>query len=159
MSDETRSVSQMVDVTGITPGAYATGQVMGGILTFDKLARANYRGGLIANVYLFEFGTQNNQAIDVLFLSRQIAVPANKATWAIGTNDVPARLGTVSLLAANYIPEGANSSSVSANAVGIVSYLDSSNNTGVLYAVLVSRGTGNYTAANPLRLRIGVLQD
>ncbi len=157
MTADERSVSQIVELTGATTGAYGTGQVIGTLMTFDNLARLNSPGGLITNVMLVEFASQQNSQIDVFIFNRSIPIGANKTTLAIGVNDVPAIVGIVSIVATDYVALGGGSVA-SKSPVAIAYRLPPDNNTGQLYAALVSRGTPNYPAPK-LSLRIGVLQD
>lgn len=140
-------------------GAYSSGQVVGGLLTFSAAARGPGMGGLIQSVIMLDQDGQN-AVTDVIFFA---ANPSNstftdQAAVALAAADLAAaRVGVAHITDWTLAAAATMGIGTDPTFRGIPFQCASGLNT--LYAVMVTRGTPTYTGASKVSLAIHLLQD
>lgn len=141
---------------GVDGAAYVSGDVLGdqSPIKISGAARKAGASGIIQSVTVQDLSKQSI-AVDVIFFDS----PPNSTTFAdnsavdIADADLPKIIGTVSLVAGDYVAFNDNSV---ATKTGI--NIPFTTTTGDLYCALVTRGGPTYVA-DELSLVIGILQD
>lgn len=132
----------------ITSGAaYATGNAIGGMLTF---AGAGNRG--FSAVYSVAIIDESGQsaAVDLILFDQPFTPTADKSAIAISAADSRNAIGCVKFLATDYSAVGTPSVALKSSIfLGATSASDNN-----LYGQLVSRGTPTYTTTTALTVKI-----
>lgn len=135
-------------------GAYASGDVVGTLITFTQ-ASTDRDTGIIQSIVLCDLAKQNIAA-DIIFFSANPSATTftDNSVLDIADADLPKVVGHVSLLASDYCSLNDNSFATKANC-GLVFKLTTTN---TLYAVIVTRGAPTYTSGD-ITLEVGILRD
>ena len=135
----------------ITAGAYAAGDVVGGLLTFAQAASIYKGEGKIVKVVVIDDGGQDENLILHLF-DRTFTADADNAAWDPSDADMQNCIGHIEIPAANYMP-GANNSqaTVEADFAFDLAAVGTS-----LFGQLECVGTPTYTATDDLTIKITV---
>jgi len=144
-------------IPAITPGAYAAGKVVGGILTLTNAMRVSGGSGILQSAMAIDENDQK-APLDIFLFDRN---PSN-GTYADGGNfalhhlDRPFLLLRIAVTAADWTTV---STGVAMTNLDAISKVVKASGTANLFAVAVNRGTPTYTATDALMLRFGFLRD
>jgi len=137
--------------------AYATGELIGGKLTFTGAMREKYGTGVIHSVVIADKAKQNVALDIVLFDSDPSSTTfTDQATLTIADADLLKVVGVISVVATDYKSFADNSVADLKN-IGLIVKSNSSSTS--LYGCLVSRGTPTYASATDLQIKLKILQD
>ncbi len=161
MSDRVGGFTDVVEATPtIETGIYASGDLIGELITLAGAARTISEGGdegtgLIQSVILTDLSKQDAN-IDVVFFD------ANPDGTTF-TDNSPLDVADADLVKIIGVAQITTYADFNDNSVGWAANLalpfDLKGRTASLFAALVSRGTPTYAATSDLTLRIGILQD
>jgi hypothetical protein len=150
-----------------TSGAYTTGQVVGGLLTFAQALQWAQTGVLMSLCLADK--SNNKTALDIFFFKAKPAGAfADGVAFAPSAADLLLLSGFVSIVAGSWSGGSANAIATLNGIRQIVlnNSLNSQNaeptnlNTNLnLYAVIVARSTPTYASATDLQLSLGIQQD
>lgn len=152
MKNTTIDFAKATPVVSVSP-AYSLGDLIGTKLT---LAGPGY--GIVESIILVDQANQKS-AIDVVFFQSNPTATTFTDNGALDIDDTDMLriIGTVSILAANYI-------SLADNAVATIQcnlpyYLNPDGQNGAisLYACLVARGTPTYVATTDVQIGVGIV--
>lgn len=132
-------------------GAYATGQVLGGLITIDNIATASgpipERGlsAVLNDLAVIDNSGAAGVAVDLFFFNQQPAtVMTDKAAFGPSTADMLNCIGVVQVVAADYVAAGAGSQiAAGKNQSNLGKILKPFAST-ALYCVPVTRGAPSY---------------
>lgn len=132
----------------ITSGsAYASGNAIGGIMTFAGIVNRGYSA--VYSVTIVDKAGQS-AAVDLILFSQSFTPTADKSAIAISAADALNVLANIKVLAADYSAIGTPSVATKSQLFfGAVGTLDNN-----LYGQLISRGTPTYTSTSDLTVKI-----
>lgn len=141
-----------------TASAYASGNAVGGVLTFSTATQAPNYGGIIHTVVLRD-KSGNNSAYDLFLFDSAPSVQTNKSAVALTAADLAKCIGVVQFVASTpSIALGA----VSTNGLFTVAGLGLAFKIGIgttIFGVLVTRGTPTYTGTTDVSADLVILPD
>lgn len=147
--------TRLVTVTPtISTSIYASGDEVGGLMTFTSILPDAVLGGQIVSAAIVDKAAQN-AALDLFIYDRSITVAADNAATSVSDADALFCQGVISFSAGNYASPGANSIAVRSG-VGIAVKANAS---GHLYGHLVVRGTPTYAATSDIQVTLAVKAD
>ena len=130
-----------------TGSAYASGNALGGLLTFSGIVTRGYSS--IYSVTIVDKSGQNS-AMDLILFSQSFTPTADKSAIAISTADAANAIMNLKVVAGDWsncgTPSIATKTQLFVGAIGTVD-----NN---LYGQLICRGTPTFTGANDLIIKI-----
>lgn len=142
----------------IVPAAYATGDVIGGLITLPSFFIENRGQSLIKSLFVTDAANQK-ASID-LYLFNAIPVTsigADNAAFALANADLPKLVGRLSILTADYVTAKA-----ATNAEACYKNLDllveGAQGSQTIYIAAISRGTPTYAGAADLTFKLGIEQ-
>lgn len=135
----------------IASGAYASGDMVGTLMTFDGGAGKTC---IVQNASLFDLAAQS-ATLDLIFFKSSITVPADNAAYSVTDADLQQAFG--SLQFDTYTAMGSGRSYAFKSNLGIAVPLDFSNDE-KFYGLLIARGTPNYAGAGKLIVQLGVIE-
>jgi hypothetical protein len=141
-------------------GAYAAGQQVGIPVEIKNAAEDSGACSTLQSFVVLDPAKQN-QPLDVIFFSQKPASSGDGVAFNPSASDLANCLGSASILAANYSAFSANSVATAPNIrlkLKPSKASASQSNTSV-WAVVVSRGTPAYGAANNLTIVLGLDKD
>lgn len=135
---------------------YASGDLIGGLLTFANAARIAAGSGTIQGVVIGDLAKQD-AAIDIVFFNANPdgTTFTDQAPLDIADADIPKIIGVMKVLASDYSDFNDNSVATKAP-FGLPFKLASGTS---IYACLVCRGTPTYASASDLTPKIKIYQD
>lgn len=134
-------------VPTLTVGAYSSGQLMGGLLTFSGALDPNVGSGHITSVNVTDKAAQAVDLDVVIFDQNPTATTfTNAATFAPNSADLTKIRAAVNLGSSSRFAFSANSVHYSGSLAMPVQALSSASASSTLYGALVARGA--YTAAS-----------
>jgi hypothetical protein len=151
----TRTQRQTVATTN---GAYATGQVMGGLLTFTDQGRNEGGSGLLNYIQAWDHGNTGGAFDLYVFRGKPSAstVQADKQAASFADADLELCIGWESFGTADWHAPDGNHKMAKKSNLG----WDYDLGTGrELYGICVARGNQNYAGASKVVIRLGNLQD
>lgn len=132
-------------VPTITSGApYASGNAIGGLLTFTGLADAG-EALILSGVVLDKSG--QNAACDLVLFNAAVAAPTDKAAVAISSADLQKAIGVISFATADFASVGTGGVGGKSKGNLNIASTSADNN---LYGVLISRGTPTYVSTSDI---------
>ena len=144
--------TRVVDVTpAITAGAYAAGDVIGGLLTFDVYSAGG--GGTIRRVVMID--TDDEKAAGKLYLFN--AAPsgiADNAPFVPTAADMKKLIDIVSISAADYVSINSKAAAIKRDLA-----IDYQTANGRVYAYWVCDATPTYTTTGDLTFRLTAWED
>lgn len=136
----------------VTSGsAYATGNAVGGLLTFASMARVNGQGGVLQSAVLRD-KNGNNVSYDLFLFDSAPAAPTDKTAYALGT-DLAKCIGSVSFVG---IVQAGTPGLVTAVGLGLAYRIGSGT---TLYGVLVARGAPTFASTADVSVELVALPD
>jgi hypothetical protein len=150
-------VQMRISVTPtIDTAIYASGDCIGGLMTFANAARISGGSGIIQSILVLDKTQAQRAAMDLLFFDRSVTVAGNNAAVAMSDADMAYCLGVVPIGPYNTAWPGTplNSLSTLIN-VGLPFVLNGTD----LYVQAVVRATPTYVASTDLVFTLGILQD
>lgn len=145
-----RMVSSIGQVPALNVAAYASGNLVGGLITFPGAAQRGFVA--IYSVTLVDANTQNAPLDLILFDSVPVSALTDKTAVSIGTADAQKIIGVVPIVASDYSSLGVCSVAGKAGKLGLFMGATSSDNN--LYGILVARGAVTYTLTSALTVRL-----
>lgn len=135
---------------------YASGDLIGGLLTFANAARVAAGSGTIQGVVIGDLAKQDS-AIDIVFFNANPdgTTFTDQAALDIADADIPKIIGVMKVLASDYSDFNDNSVATKAP-FGLPFKLASGTS---IYACLVCRGTPTYASASDLTPKVKIYQD
>lgn len=143
--------------TGITPAAYASGDVIGAVTELAGAVLDFNNTGVLLSLCMTD-ATNTKAAVDVYFFRSApvTTVGADNAAFALADSDLPLLLGRVGVAAADFVTAGPNAE---ATERGLSLVLKSAAGSKSIYYCLVARGSITLAAVTDLRIAVGILQD
>lgn len=138
----------------VDTGAYTAGDVIGGVQTIDALG-ATFGRGVLKNVTIGDGGNQRAALTLLFFEALPDGTYTDQAAVAPSVADLAICLGKVEIAADDYTTVGARA--VATKECSTV--LRSATDLRRVYVVIVAGGTPTYSAANLLKVALGVLLD
>lgn len=140
----------------ISTSAYASGDVVGGLMTFSNAARISGGSGIIQSILVLDKTQAQRAAMDLLFFDRSVTVASDNAAVAMSDGDMAYCLGVIAIGPYNTAWPGTplNSLSTLLN-VGLPFVLNGTD----LFMVAVVRATPTYVGTSDLVFTLGILQD
>jgi len=139
-----RTRATPVITPGITAGAYAAGDVVGGLIIFDF---KEMFGGTLRSIKIIDVAEQD-EAFKVYLFDRQPTTIDDNDPFTLSLSDWQKWVGTITVSASDYESlnniAGADSDSWA---------IDFASSGGLLYAYFVTTGTPTYAAATDLSIR------
>lgn len=140
----------------ISTSVYASGDIIGGLMTFANAVRVSGGSGIIQSITINDVNPSIRAAMDLVFFDRTITVGADNAVWNVSDADMKNCLGI--------IPIGAYNTAFPATVLNCISTLI---NIGLpivlngtdLFVVAIIRGTPTYVGTADLTFNITILQD
>lgn len=140
----------------ISTSAYASGDCIGGLMTFVNAARISGGSGIVQAITVLDKTQAQRAAIDLLFFDRSVTVAGDNAPVAMSDADMAYCLGVIPIGPYNTAWPGTplNSLSTLLN-VGLPFVLNGTD----LYVQAVVRGTPTFAASTDLIFTMTILQD
>ncbi len=139
----------------ITSGsAYASGNVVGGLLTFANMARVAGQGGVLQGGFLKD-KSGNNTPYDLFLFDAAPVTPTDKTAVALVAADLAKSIGVMSFSGAAL---GASSTMGVMTVAGFGMPFKLTSGT-TIYGVLVTRGTPTYSGTADVSVDLMVLPD
>jgi hypothetical protein len=138
----------------ISTSIYATGDALGGKLTFENAVGAGGAGVLHA-VTLVDLDKELAE-VDLVLFDQDFTASSDNAVFDPTDADLANCIGVIKVRSSDYASFNDNAV---ACVTGVGLAFEGSGGTRNLYGQLVVRGTPTYTAASDIRVRITVLQD
>jgi hypothetical protein len=136
----------------ITAGAYAAGDAVGGLLTFEFAARVEGRGGFVKNVLIIDNHGQDAELELWLFKETFTAMVDNEA-WAPSVADLKKLVAIISTASGAWFAAG----TPSVARIPVSQYFELTGTS--LFGQVVNRGTPTWNAVNDLTVILGLPQD
>lgn len=151
-----RVVRLQVTPTISSGAAYASGDVVGGQMTFTNAARVSGGSGVIQSITVLDRSQAQRASIDLVFFDRSVTIAADNAAFATSDADMANCLGVVSIGPYNTAWPGTPLNSVSTLVnVGLPFVLNGTD----LFCAAVVRATPTYTSTGDLTFSLVILQD
>lgn len=152
---DTLTYTKVVSVTPtIDTAVYASGELVGGLITLERATRNGVHTGLISSIALSDLDSDAADIDVVIFDSNPTATTfTDNAAFDVADADLLKVICWVSVT--DYILFSDNSVGLAQNVNCPFEILSGT----TLYAALVSRGTPDYATVSDLTLRVGILQD
>lgn len=162
MSETNTSVTVVTPVISAA-AIYASGDAVGGKLTFEGALLTGKGTGIVADVVIVD-NDKENAPMDLVLFSSDFTATADNAAFDPSDADMLTCLGRISILSTDYASFNDNSVATVRGAsamLGVKSdeIRSSGGFTGKLYGQLVVRSTPTYTAVNDITVKLTVLQD
>lgn len=139
----------------ISTTAYASGDVLGGQMTFSNAVRVSGGSGVIQSILVLDRSQAQRAAIDLLFFDRSVTVAADNAAIAMSDADMANCLGLVTIGPYNTAWPGTPLNSIATLPnIGLPIVCNGTD----LFAAAVVRGTPTY-ALGDLTFILTILQD
>ena len=146
---QTTSIIQTPTITAAS--AYASGNAVGGLLTFANAARSSGKGTTITGMVITDTSMQD-VATELWLFDQTFTAMTDKTAWAPSAADL---LHCVGVLTSGAYANG-SANSVSTRYGAALSAVPAATS---LYGQLVTRGTPTYAAASALQVRLLVVPD
>lgn len=145
----------------ITNGtAYASGDLIGGKLTFTNAVLSSQRHAEIVGGVLYDSSKQSADVDLVIFSADPTATTfTNDSAFAVHADDLQKVVAVIKFRSTDYVPFSANSVGIVDNtskkfrSTGTASPFDA------VYGALVSRGTPTYTSTTALTVGLTIIQN
>lgn len=138
----------------ITAGAYTSGDALGGLLTFAGAAAVSGGRGTITKIVIIDDDNEL-QPIDVVFFDQTFTATGDNAAFDPSDADMQNCLGHVSVAATDYSSFNDNAEATKRN-VGFDFRLVATTS---LFAQMVIRDVGGYTATDDITIQITIAMD
>lgn len=138
----------------ISTGIYASGDAIGGKLTFANAAASAGAGGRIVKVVIVD-NDGEEAAIDLVLFDQDFTATADQAAFDPSDADLANCLGYIDILAADYASFVSNSVAARTDNSRLPFPFKLSTGTS-LYGQMVVRGTPTYTADDDLTIKIEI---
>ena len=136
--------------------AYAAGDLVGGLITFEDVIEADYGGGLIVHSSIVDLAKQS-AALKLMLFNGSLSTGTgttltdNEAA-DIGDSDIKDKyIGHLTFTTGEYVVLSDNSAATNAEQISF--YLPSGRD---LYGVLVTQGTPTYTSGEVITVKLGI---
>lgn len=158
ISETGRKRAKVFDVRPtISTAAYASGDVIGGLITLTDVVNAIGFGGFVHSITVIDESAQNAAMYFSFFSGEPLASTlTDNAAPVIDGADRDKLLGLVAVAGADYFPMGAGLSMASVRGAGLTFQVGPTDK--ALYAVCISAGTPTYAGTNDLIFRFGLVQ-
>jgi hypothetical protein len=143
-------------LTVTASSAYASGNVVGGLLTFISMARGNGLGGVIQSVVLKDKAGQN-VSYDLFLFDAPPTAPVDKTAIALTAADLAKCIGVVPISGAA-LGAASTMGILTAASLGLA-YKITTVFGGYLYGILVTRGTPTYASTSDVSVDLIALPD
>lgn len=142
-------------------GAYATGELIGGKLTFTNALRNTVGTGYVVGVTIKDLSAQASDLDLVLFKSDPTATTfTDQAAFDIADADVAKVLAVINFGSASRFSFADNGvKHVNSLAVPVQGLNSSSQVSGTIYGALLSRGTPTFAGATDITVTLEITQD
>ena len=148
----TEGIMPLVTPT-ITAGAYAAGDAVGGLLTFENVARVEGRGALVKNVLIIDNHGQDAELELWLFKETFTAIDDN-AAWAPSVADLKKLVAIISTASGTWFAAG----TPSVARIPVSQYFELTGTS--LFGQLVNRSAApTYNAVDDITVILGLPQD
>lgn len=144
----TAAISQTPTVTA--SGIYASGDAVGGLLTFANVNRANGEGCVIGTVTVVDLAAQS-ASLELWLFKATFTAMADNAPWAVSDADVANCIGVIPI--SSYYASTLNSVGQWTGAFLAVPAV------GTLFGQLVTRSTPTYASTTDIRVTLKVIPD
>lgn len=140
----------------ISTSAYASGDVIGGQMTFANAVRKSGGSGIIQSICVQDVNPSIRAAMDLVFFDRSVTMAADNAVWNVSDADMKNCLGIVPIGAYNtaFPATILNAFSTLIN-VGLPIVLNGTD----LYVGAIIRATPTYVGTSDLTFILTILQD
>lgn len=132
--------------------AYSTGQVIGGLLTFQGT-----QAGIVVDAAVLEID-QQSVVMELWLFNAKPSVIADKGTFTLSDADYAKQAGYISFPTAN-IASDTNGSVHYVAAQGVAVRGPIVNGQGTFYGYLVNRGTPTWSTTSSVTVKVGMLSD
>ena len=137
----------------ISTGIYASGEAIGGLLTFNGLLSGS-ETGVIQSLVLVDQSEQSAE-IDLFLFDRSVTATADNAPINISAADSLFCIGVITILATDYKDQGGQTVATVKNIGLHISAKDDK----TIYGQMVVRGTPTYGAVTDLQIALSCKQD
>lgn len=156
----------------ITAGAYTSGDILGGQLTFANAVRAGALSGRIVSVTVLDKTQAQRAPMDLVLFDRSVTVPADNAVATFSDADMANCLGVINFSAQAYntawagtpansiatIPYSELTTSATVNSAAQLPFPIVLNSTD-LYVAVVLRSSPTYTSTSDIVISLTIEQD
>lgn len=159
-----RSSSKLIlsSPTGITPAAYASGDVIGAVTTLTNAMQNRGGTGILESICITD-KTNTKQALDIIIFSEAPAnsIGADNAAYGLNDADCGKVLGRISVATTDWISSGSNNAEATLRglALMVMSKKDFVLGSKNLFYALVARGSITLASVTDLQMIFGFLQD
>ncbi|MCR4341026.1 MAG: hypothetical protein NUW01_14185 [Gemmatimonadaceae bacterium] len=145
---------QISQTPTITAGAYAAGDALGGLLTFEGATRQENLTALLLGVTILDLAKQDAQ-FDLVLFNQTFTPTTDNAAFDPTDADLAHVIGHVQIAAADYADFN-DSSIATVTGVNLPIHVTGSVN---LYGQLVNRSTPTYATTSDLTVILYLMQD
>jgi len=148
-----RSSRTITQTPVVTAGLYSAGDALGGLLTFENIVTGQ-GAGVIESIVLIDQAEQDD-ITDLVLFKQTFTATADNGAIAISAADSLNCIGTIPILAADYVDIGGTSVATIKN----IQLRFKASDSRTIFGQLVTRGTPTYGATTDVQISVSVLQD
>jgi hypothetical protein len=159
MADLVSTLRSLPQTPTVTVGTYASGNVVGGLLTFPNMVRSPGVGGLVQTVIVRDKAGQN-VSYDLFLFDAAPTTQTDKTAVALTAADLAKCIGVVSLSGA-VLGAAATMGVLTATGLALAFKLPGGTTppSPALYGILVTRGAPVYASTSDVSVELVVLPD